>query len=265
MYSAIGVEPTKLTAWMAGWSRMASTAALSPCTTLNTPSGRPASFSSRACSSEAEGSRSEGLSTKVLPQAIATGNIHIGTITGKLNGVMPATTPSGWRIDQASMPRAIWSVNSPLSNCGMPTANSTTSMPRATSPCASLKVLPCSRVTSAAKSSVCCWHSCRYLNSTRARASGGVADQAGKALLAANALELDAGHQAHGPDVDHVRQSAQRVHRVFPVGLHALRVLEDALLLEHFERRDAGRAGQRVAGIGVAVRQLDARRRIHEG
>ena len=45
--------------------------------------------------SEGEGSSGLGLSTKVLPQAIATGNIHIGTITGKLNGVMPATTPKG--------------------------------------------------------------------------------------------------------------------------------------------------------------------------
>ncbi len=34
---------------------------------------------------------------KVLPQAIATGNIHSGTIAGKLNGVMPAHTPTGWR------------------------------------------------------------------------------------------------------------------------------------------------------------------------
>ena len=35
---------------------------------------------------------------KVLPQAMARGNIHIGTMAGKLNGVMPATTPRGWRI-----------------------------------------------------------------------------------------------------------------------------------------------------------------------
>ena len=46
---------------------------------------------------DAEGSRSEGFSTKVFPQATATGYIHIGTIAGKLNGVMPAQTPSGWR------------------------------------------------------------------------------------------------------------------------------------------------------------------------
>ena len=36
---------------------------------------------------------------KVFPQAIAIGYIHIGTIAGKLKGVMPATTPSGWRIE----------------------------------------------------------------------------------------------------------------------------------------------------------------------
>ena len=45
----------------------------------------------------AEGSFSLGLSRKAFPQAIAIGYIHIGTIDGKLNGVMPATTPSGWR------------------------------------------------------------------------------------------------------------------------------------------------------------------------
>ena len=71
---------------------------------------------------------------KVLPQASAIGNIHIGTIAGKLNGVMPAHTPSGWRIDQVSMPRPTVSVNSPLSRCGMPQANSTTSRPRMIEP-----------------------------------------------------------------------------------------------------------------------------------
>jgi hypothetical protein len=50
------------------------------------------------------------LSTKVLPQAMATGNIHIGTMQGKLKGVMPATTPSAWRIVQLSMPVETWSV-----------------------------------------------------------------------------------------------------------------------------------------------------------
>ena len=46
-----------------------------------------------------DGSFSLGFRMKVLPQASATGNIHIGTIAGKLNGVIPATTPSGCRIE----------------------------------------------------------------------------------------------------------------------------------------------------------------------
>ncbi len=49
-----------------------------------------------------------------MPQASAIGNIHIGTIAGKLNGVIPAQTPSGWRTDQLSMPRPTCSVNSPF-------------------------------------------------------------------------------------------------------------------------------------------------------
>src|SRR5919204_6809811 len=97
MYFAIGVEPTKETAATSGCSSTASTATLSPWTTLKTPSGTPASFSSSAVKTDADGSFSDGLSTNVLPQAIAGAHIHIGTIAGKLNGVMPATTPSGWR------------------------------------------------------------------------------------------------------------------------------------------------------------------------
>jgi len=48
---------------------------------------------------ETDGSRSDGLSTKALPQAMAIGCIQAGTMMGKLNGVIPAATPSGWRIE----------------------------------------------------------------------------------------------------------------------------------------------------------------------
>src|SRR4249920_2944499 len=99
MYRAIGVDPTNETAAMSGCARIESTATLSPWTTVKTPSGRPASRSSSAARSDADGSFSEGLSTKQLPHAIAGAHIHMGTIAGKLNGVIPATTPSGWRIE----------------------------------------------------------------------------------------------------------------------------------------------------------------------
>src|SRR6476469_219316 len=99
MYLAIGVDPTKLTAAMSGWARMASTAILSPWTTENTPSGRPALRHSSAMNKDADGSFSLGLRTKALPQAMALAHIHSGTMAGKLNGVIPATTPKGWRME----------------------------------------------------------------------------------------------------------------------------------------------------------------------
>src|SRR5215211_1372514 len=104
MKRAIGVDPTKLTASTSGCSSRRSTATLSPCTTLKQPAGNPALASSSASSNDAEGSFSDGFNTNVLPHARALANIHIGTIAGKLNGVIPATTPSGWRIEYTSTP-----------------------------------------------------------------------------------------------------------------------------------------------------------------
>src|SRR6185503_8423019 len=104
MYCATGVEPTNEIALTSGCSSNASTATLSPCTTLKTPSGSPTCLSSSAVKTDADGSFSDGFSTNVLPQAIAGAHIHIGTIAGKLNGVMPATTPSGCRMEWTSMP-----------------------------------------------------------------------------------------------------------------------------------------------------------------
>src|SRR3970040_1871829 len=100
----MGVEPTKLTAAMSGCSRVRYTATLSPWTTLNTPSGTPASWSSSAIRIEAEGSFSEGLRMNVLAQAMALANIPNGTTAGEWKGVMPATTPSGWRVWEAYTP-----------------------------------------------------------------------------------------------------------------------------------------------------------------
>ena len=80
------MEPTNDTDLMSGWVSSASTASLSPLTTFMTPSGRPASFQSAATASAAEGSFSLGLRTTALPQAMAMGMNHIGTMAGKLNG-----------------------------------------------------------------------------------------------------------------------------------------------------------------------------------
>ena len=143
---AIGVEPTKLTAAHLRMLEQRVDRVLVALHDVEHAVGQAGlARAARASSSDA---RRIALATasarSVLPQAIAIGNIHIGTIAGKLNGVMPAHTPSGWRSDQLSMPVPTWSVNSPFSSCGMPQANSTTSMPRVTSPCASRSTLPCS-------------------------------------------------------------------------------------------------------------------------
>ena len=102
----------------------------------------------RGCS-DADGSFSDGFSTNAFPQAMALASIHSGTITGKLNGVMPATTPERLQASCCtSMPGGHLRADvEPFSSCGMPHANSTYSMPRATSPCASSSTLPCSLVT----------------------------------------------------------------------------------------------------------------------
>src|SRR3954463_8230826 len=184
MYCAIGGEPTNEIAATLGGSSRRATLTLSPWTTLNTPGGRPASANSCAQNIAADGSRSLGLSTNVFPHAIAIGYIHIGTIAGKLNGVMPATTPSGWRIEYESTSVETFSEYSPLARSAMPHANSMTSRPRLTSPSASPVTLPCSRVRIRAMS---CWYlstSWRYANRILVRRASDTERQVSKARVA---------------------------------------------------------------------------------
>ena len=121
----------------------------------------------------------------VLPHASASGNIHIGTIAGKLNGVMPTATPTGWRSEYESTPVATCSDASPLSRCGAPQANSTTSRPRCTSPRASASVLPCSAVITLARSPARSARSSRKRNSTFPRLVSDMALHAAKPAVAA--------------------------------------------------------------------------------
>ena len=153
---------------------------------LSTPLGRPAFSSNSATLMAVSGTFSLGLSTKVLPHAMATGYIQSGTIAGKLNGVMPTHTPSGWRMVSQSMPRAMFSSASPISSDGMPQANSTISMPRFTSPRDSMRVLPCSRVLHLTRSSKFSSSSVLNRKRMRARSVGGVSHHAGNAAAAAS-------------------------------------------------------------------------------
>ena len=131
---------------MPGCSRSWLTVSALPCSTLKTPAGSPASFKSSPSRTAADGSRSDGFKITAFPLAMAFAVIHSGTMIGKLNGVMAATTPTGSRTECTSTPSATWLEKSPL-RCSMrPQAYSTFSRPRANSPLASAMVLPCSWV-----------------------------------------------------------------------------------------------------------------------
>ena len=100
MYRAIGVEPTKLTRGDVGVLEDAVDGHLVALHHVEHAVGQPGLLAAaRRGTATPTGPSRDGLSTNVLPQAMALANIHIGTIAGKLNGVMPATTPSGWRIE----------------------------------------------------------------------------------------------------------------------------------------------------------------------
>src|SRR6202011_3823896 len=87
---------------------------------------------------------------KLLPHAIANGNIHIGTIPGKLKGVIPTQTPSGWRMVLQSIPGETSLSESPIIRLGIPQANSTIWMARRSARRASTAVFPASRVSTRA-------------------------------------------------------------------------------------------------------------------
>ena len=183
-YCAMAVEPTKPTALISGSFKIASTDSLSPFTTFKMPGGRPASRNSSAMRMGHDGSRSDGFRMNALPTAMAGAHFHKGIMAGKLNGVIPATTPKAWRMEYISMPGPAASVNSPFTKCGTPHANSATSTPRCKSPRASGMVLPCSREISSANSSLCLLASSKNFIMTRARNCGFLAAHAGWAAAA---------------------------------------------------------------------------------
>ena len=66
-----------------------------PCTTLNAPSGSPASRVMSASSDAVSGAHSGGLATTVLPAASAGAMRHVASISGAFHGVITTVTPDG--------------------------------------------------------------------------------------------------------------------------------------------------------------------------
>ena len=70
-----------------------------PGTTLSTPSGIPAASAVRSSSSAVSGVSSAGLRTTVLPAASAGATFQEAITSGKFQGTISPTTPSGsWKV-----------------------------------------------------------------------------------------------------------------------------------------------------------------------
>ena len=103
---AVGTEPVKDIRRMPGWPLSAAPASgPSPCTTLNTPGGRPASAVMSASSEAVSGAHSGGLATTVLPAARAGPMRQVASISGAFHGVMIAVTPAGSQVMCSRWPR----------------------------------------------------------------------------------------------------------------------------------------------------------------
>ncbi len=66
-----------------------------PCTTLNAPSGKPASWAMSASIEAVSGAHSGGLTTTVFPAASAGAILHVVSINGAFQGVITTATPDG--------------------------------------------------------------------------------------------------------------------------------------------------------------------------
>ncbi len=95
----MAAEPVKLTRSTSGCSTSAAPASPpSPCTTLRTPGGTPASSASCAKNDAEAGVCSEGFTTAAFPQKIAGNAFHATFGSGVLKLMISAATPSGCRI-----------------------------------------------------------------------------------------------------------------------------------------------------------------------
>ena len=99
------VEPVKPIFATSGCStRRAPTTEPLPTSTLSTPSGIPASSASSASRSAESGVSSAGFSTTVFPHASAGPSFQDAMLSGKFQGTISPTTPSGSRKVRSTPP-----------------------------------------------------------------------------------------------------------------------------------------------------------------
>ncbi|CAB5076783.1 unannotated protein [freshwater metagenome] len=93
---AVGTEPVNEIREIPGWATSAAPASFpKPCTTLKTPSGKPASFAMSQRREALSGVHSAGFKITVSPDASAGAIFQLASISGAFHGVMSAATPDG--------------------------------------------------------------------------------------------------------------------------------------------------------------------------
>src|SRR5690242_11141959 len=181
----VAPEPVKATRATPGCATSGAPAsAPRPWTTLNTPSGRPASRVMSASRLAVSGAHSGGLATTVFPAASAGAMRQVASINGAFHGVITAVTPDGSQETRSACPETSRS----------PGSRRPSQSAKNSKLCATLGITlrrcerssePLSRVSTWASSSVRARTPAAMARSTAARLDGGVAAQPPNASRAA--------------------------------------------------------------------------------
>ena len=150
-----GVEPVKLTFRSRSSAISVALSALESwvVTMLSTPPGRPASVRTAARASIVSGVSSAGLTIIVHPAATAGPILRVPIASGKFHGVTNRQGPTGLRMVSSRDPPAGACIQRPWMRTASSENQRKNSAPYPTSPLASARVLPISRLISSAKSS----------------------------------------------------------------------------------------------------------------
>src|SRR5690348_2100730 len=181
----VAPEPVKATRATPGCATSGAPAsAPRPWTTLNTPSGRPASRVMSASRLAVSGAHSGGLATTVFPAASAGAMRQVASINGAFHGVITAVTPDGSQETRSACPETSRS----------PGSRRPSQSAKNSKLCATLGITlrrcersrePLSRVSTCARSSIRARTPAAIARNAAARSGGGAAAQPLNAARAA--------------------------------------------------------------------------------
>ena len=206
----VSVWPVKAILAMPGWAVIHLPSSSPPETTLNTPGGTM-SFQISPSFSVESGVNGEGLTMIVSPAISAGAIFHMASITGKFQGTMAPTTPSGEKrvTTRRSGP------SSTTSSCRRCFAVSRSqAAPPNTSTCAPASGLPCSRISRRQSPSAFASRAAAIFSSTAARCSQEVLLQLRKACAAAATASSSCSFVASGTRAISARVAGLKAGRV---------------------------------------------------